>query len=391
MGVTAAAFAAQGCNRATPTSGYGYSALTTTAATPDELEESARLDNPAEIARKKGLMFGTCWSRRPLTEDLRYRQISTLFCNTVVVGSAFQWHEMQQFPGRPYDFGNADFLLAEARRAQLPIRGHSLLDWFGVPNPIAAEIDLAPPVEVERLLRRHVSLLATRFRGRFTDWNVVNEPISGSMRKMNWYQKLGEDYIDIAFATAGEADPGTPLTINQNLVESSSRFQTQSRDALLGLVQRLKGRGVPLHSVGIQGHILAREGVDQKGLTEFFDALRAMDVPFFISELDIDDRGLDTDLRQRDVQVAGLTRDLLDVSVARDDCLGVMCWGYTDRYSWLVKDPERARDDGTPQRPCPFDADYHAKPMWSAIGDAIRKAPGPKRKSLLPPGAAVNG
>ena len=38
----------------------------------------------------------------------------------------------------------------------------------------------------------------------------------------------------------------------------------------------------------------------------------------------------------------------------------ILAWGMSDRYSWLQQRTPRA--DGLPKRPCPYDADFRAKP-----------------------------
>ena len=59
------------------------------------------------------------------------------------------------------------------------------------------------PSEAEAFLRSHVDRIAGRYRGKMIQWNVANEPMrGGTVRQYGWWQKLGENYLDIAFDAA---------------------------------------------------------------------------------------------------------------------------------------------------------------------------------------------
>jgi endo-1,4-beta-xylanase len=340
--------------------------------------------NPASLAASKGLVFGSAISVQPLQTDPLYRATNLRDCNTFVHASAFQWHELQAQPDRPYNFANADTVCAYARAGRKAIRGHALLDWAGLPAWLPPQIIGGTAQQAADLLQDHVSQLVTRYRGQFIQWNVANEPLnSRGMRDYAWHQKLGEHYIDLAFQTAHQIDPRTPLAINQNLVESMGDGQPRTLQGLLALVQRLKGRGVPLRSVGIEGHLQSGNPINQNGLDDFFRQLARMDVSFMVTELDVSDKAFPGDPTARDADIGAMTRDFLDVCLAQPRCEGVIAWGLTDRYNWLVKDPKRGRSDGVPQRPTLLDANYGKKPVWDVVVDAIGRARGPGRYSIL--------
>jgi endo-1,4-beta-xylanase len=345
--------------------------------------DSARA-NPADIATAKGLCFGTCIANRPFANDAAYNALNARFSNTLVHGSALQWHELQQQKGGPYDFRNADAMVDWADQKKRHFRGHAMLDWSGLPDWLEPMIASLSPKDAEALLRDHVRRIGSRYRGRMIQWNVANEPMSGSsVRPYGWFKKLDENYLDIAFDEAAKADPGVPLAINQNLIEMDSRFQRGSRDATLELVRRLKDRKVPIASVGIEGHLLSQYGVDQDGMLAFVKALGEMGIGFMITELDVDDRAFAADPAGRDQSVAALTRDFLDVTLSQPNCEGLIFWGFQDRYNWLNIDKSRSRPDDKAQRSTILDDDDRPKSMWRVTIDALKKAPGPGKASLL--------
>ena len=50
----------------------------------------------------------------------------------------------------------------------------------------------------------------------------------------------------------------------------------------------------------------------------------------------------------------------------------VLCWGMTDRYSWLEGFDPRA--DKQPKRGTPYDASFRSKPLRQAIAAAFSQA-----------------
>jgi len=53
----------------------------------------------------------------------------------------------------------------------------------------------------------------TRYRGRITEWDVVNEALSwdGSLAESSYRELLGEDFIAEAYRAAAAADPDARL------------------------------------------------------------------------------------------------------------------------------------------------------------------------------------
>jgi endo-1,4-beta-xylanase len=260
-----------------------------------------------------------------------------------------------------------------------------LVDWNKLPPGMDERIMAATPAQAEGLLRHHVGTIVDHFRGRFRQWNVVNEPIGGGgVRPMSWYKKLGESYIDIAFDVAARRDPGVQLTINQVNVEMDVFWQRRNQDNLLKLVQRMRDRKLPIRAVGIEGHLTSGMCVDQKGLDAMVRALAAMGIAVFVSELDVDDRAFPADPAKRDAAVASMTRDFLDVTVSQPTCQGLVCWGLDDLYNWMPLMGQLSRGDRARQRPTPFDDHFRPKPMWNEIVAAMKRAPGPGRMSIMP-------
>ncbi|WP_306286142.1 endo-1,4-beta-xylanase [Sphingomonas sp. Ant20] len=92
-----------------------------------------------------------------------------------------------------------------------------------------------------------------------------------------------------------------------------------------------------------------------------------------ITELDVRDNSLPADFTVRDQAVADFTRGYLDVMLAYPQLRDVLLWGMTDRYSWI--EGFEPRKDKARRRPCPYDAAFKPKPMYTAIAAALAAAP----------------
>ena len=83
---------------------------------------------------------------------------------------------------------------------------------------------------------------------------MVNEVIDDdltanqTLRDSVFSRTLGTAFIELAFRVAHEADPNAKLYINEWGLEAKNNRS----DQLYALVKDLKGKGVPIHGVGLQ-------------------------------------------------------------------------------------------------------------------------------------------
>ena len=84
-----------------------------------------------------------------------------------------------------------------------------------------------------------------------------------------WLENLGDKYIDLAFRTAHRVDPAAKLFINEYDLECLDGTSPKKREAFRRLIHGLLDRGVPLHGVGLQGHISGQYRIDRDGLYDF--------------------------------------------------------------------------------------------------------------------------
>jgi len=345
------------------------------------------------VARPRGLRIGTCLAQaRPGADagslaNPAYAALVERDCGLAVPENALKWQAVRPGPDR-FDFAGFDMILHDAERRGLAMRGHTLLwhydKWF--PRWLIEHDFGAHPVQAaERMLRRHIETVCRRYGTRITSYDVVNEavdPADGSMRSTALSRAMGspEAVLDLAFHTARAAAPHAELVYNDYM--SWEAGNEKHREGVLRLLEGLRRRGTPVDALGVQSHIgvfAPTTSVEEvvAGIApawrSFLDRVVAMGYRLVVTEFDVRDRGLAAAIPQRDRDVAAFARAYLDIMLSYPQLNDLLCWGLTDRYSWLRS--FEPRPDGQATRGLPYDADFRAKPLYVALRDALAAAP----------------
>jgi len=323
--------------------------------------------NHAESALIRRIPYGACVNRVALEKDADYRAALKAYCQQLTPEGGLFWDGLR--PARDqFDFGFADAVLDFAEANRMTMRGHALV-WYAAMPGWTKEISSA--AEAERELATHIERVVTRYRGKIKTWHVVNEPIGdpkdnvADLRPSVWLRYLGPKYIDLAFRLAHQIDPSAELLLNEYDIESVNDISPPRRQALLKLIRDLVSRGVPLHGVGMQGHIRGKDPIDGNGVYRFASDVRSMGLSLHVTELDVIDDTFPASVIERDAMVAERARDFLTPIFAAARPSVIATWGITDRYTWVPTWFKRR--DGLPNRPLPLDATYRPKPLWQVI------------------------
>ena len=311
------------------------------------------------LAARHRLAFGTAVRAAALQQDDEYSDVLGHQYNTVTPENELKWAIVHPQPD-VYDFRAADIIVAFARRHHMAVHGHTLA-WYSQ-NP---DWLLRGHFGRERLiaiLRDHIATVVGRYRGRVSQWDVVNEAVDdgGALRHNVWLDGIGPDYIALAFRFAHEADPSAKLFYNDYLIENPGPKAT----AVKRLVRQLVASHVPINAVGFQLHTLP-------ALFSATDLARKMAA---FGRL-----GLDVAITEHDVWLAPpfdpaalqaqarVYRASLATCLAAPNCHTYVTWGFTDRYSWV---PATFPPFG---EALPFDADLVPKPAAYALHDELAK------------------
>lgn len=284
-----------------------------------------------------------------------------------------------------YDFSVADKFVDFGEQNNMFIIGHTLVwhsqtpDWFFTDdngNDVSRD-------ELIQRMKKHISTVVGRYKGRVDGWDVVNEAMEndGSFRQSKYYKIIGPEYIKLAFQFAHEADSGAQLYYNDYAMTLEEK-----QDGVMKMLQSLQKDGITIHGIGMQGHInLNKPPVEQ--IEKSILRLSALGIPIMITELDMTvipwpgtDVTADVALsvafkKEFDPYPNGLPDSvnkqfndkyyqLFKMFEKHSDKISrVTLWGINDQQSWRNYWPI----DGRTDYPLLFDRSYHPKPAVTKL------------------------
>jgi GH35 family endo-1,4-beta-xylanase len=261
-----------------------------------------------------------------------------------------------------YRFEPADSLVALAEANGMAVRGHTLV-WH---QQLASWLTAGAWSQdtAKALLADHIATVMGHYRGRVAAWDVVNEALAddGSLRPGFWHDRIGPDYIELAFRWAHEADSAVALFYNDYNIEEINA----KSDSAYALIQRLLARGVPIHGIGLQAHF--QLGGVPTTLAANIARFVALGLKVHITELDVR-MPLPATAGQLETQAADYRAVLQACLLNAPACDAVVMWGFTDRESWV---PGWFPGWGAALI---FDAAYQPKPAFRALYQLLSAGP----------------
>lgn len=322
--------------------------------------------------------------------------------NSITPCNELKW---QPFNPKPdvFNYEPADAFVEFGASNGMYVVGHVLF-WHNQTPPWIFTDDNGAPVNRAQLLNRmreRVRSVASRYKGKFHAWDVVNESIedNGKLRNSDWTKIIGADFIEQAFRIADEELPkDVELIYNDYSMAGEAK-----RNAVVAMVRDFKKKGVRINGVGMQGH-WSLDGPSIENIEQSIVAFSKADVDVHITELDIDvlprspkmwDGNADVKLQLKndpklDPYKSSLPPDVQKQLTDRyanifrlflkhqDKIKRVTFWGPTDKHSWLNNWPIKDRTS----HPLLFDRNGNPKPAFDAvINEAKKTSPKPADKS----------
>ncbi len=304
--------------------------------------------------------------------------------NSIVAENCMKGEEIHPEEHR-YNWTDADKTVQWGEENGQVVIGHCLV-WHSQPPKWMFTDKQGKPVTRAVLIDRmyhHITDVVTRYKGRIKGWDVVNEAFNddGTYRKTPYYKIIGEDYFELAFKFAHEADPDAELYYNDYSLSNPAK-----RDAVCRLVRRLKEKGCRIDAVGMQSH----HGYDYPSPEEYEKSIKAFvaaGVKVQMTEFDINMLPRPENFHGAEVgqnfqydtkynpYTKGLTKKANKIFEQqylnffkviernKKDILRVTLWGVTDATSWLNDWPIHGRTN----YPLLFDRDYKEKPVVQKI------------------------
>jgi endo-1,4-beta-xylanase len=295
-------------------------------------------------AAQSGRYFGAALAAGRLG-DSTYTTISNREFNMVTAENEMKMDATE--PSRNnFVFTSGDRIFNWAVQNGKRVRGHTLT-WHAQQPGWMQSLSGS---DLRQAMINHINGVMAHYRGRIYAWDVVNEAFadggSGGRRDSN-LQRTGNDWIEVAFRTARNADGTAKLCYNDYNIEDWNAAKTQG---VFRMVQDFRNRGVPIDCVGFQAHFGTGgpPSTFQTVLTNF----AALGVDVQITELDIQNAP--------STAYANTVRACLNVA----RCTGITVWGVRDTDSWR-----------TGANPLLFDGNGNKKPAYDAVLSALNSAP----------------
>jgi endo-1,4-beta-xylanase len=304
--------------------------------------------------------------------------------NSITPENALKWENIHPRPDS-FAFDLPDRYVAFGERNHMYVVGHCLVWHNQVPDWVFHD-EHGNLVNRDVLLKRmrdHIQTVVGRYKGRIKSWDVVNEALNedGTLRQSLWLKIIGDDYIARAFEYAHAADLSAELTYNDYSLENEPK-----RNGAVALITKLRKQGIPITSVGLQGHdSLVWPTIEQQEAT--ISAFANLGIKVVISELDVDvlpraasqeSAEISTNIKQDpklNPYVSGLP-DSVQKALAeryavlfrvflrhREVVARVTFWGVTDGDSWRNNWPVKGRTS----YPLLFDRGCQPKPAFDAV------------------------
>ncbi len=307
--------------------------------------------------------LGTC-VQTPQLDDPQWVRLATTHFNRLTPEFEMKMEVILQKDGS-LNFERPDRIVDFARTRGLAVHGHCLV-WY------AEDGGRFPALQGDAFLNAYVDYIRHvmgRYAGFIRTWDVVNEPVTdegSTLRDCLWSQKLGEDYIGLAYTAAHEADPDAILLLNEYNLE----YTPKKRSTLLRAAERALKNGAPIHGIGTQTHIGG--DVPPGAIRAAIRDIVSLGLKVHVSEIDITLR------EDHPVNLVEPRSDQLRVldeiveayhEVPPAQRVGMTFWGVRDIDSWQNSGPHpRPIFD----EPLLFDRYGRPKPMARELGNILR-------------------
>jgi endo-1,4-beta-xylanase len=317
--------------------------------------------------------------------------------NTVTLENAMKAEVIYPQQGK-IDFSGADAFIDFAKQNNMFTVAHTLVwhnqtpDWFFTNS----KNEPNTPAEQLEQMRKHIELVAGRYKNKVDAWDVVNEVIAddGSYRPTVWVNRVGDGdtMVKAAFKYAQQYSPNTELYYND-----FNAWRPEKRDGIIRMIKMLQKEGIRIDGIGIQAH-WGLNFPKMQYIEKAIDAYAALGIKVMITELDIDVLPLTkegqitgTDMMKPQFQLEefetyldpyknGLPSDveaqlnarykaLFELFYAKRDKIDrVTFWGLHDGMSWKNDYPIPNRTN----YPLLWDRNLNPKPVIKTIADVVK-------------------
>jgi len=279
----------------------------------------------AQMARGKAKFLGNILGSAQADLDF------ATYWNQVTPENSGKWGSVEPTRGL-MEWSGLDAMYHYAQSHGFIFKQHNFI--WGRQQP--SWMESLPPDEQKLEATKWISQYGQRYPDtQFID--VVNEPIHdppGYKKALGGDGSTGWDWVIWAFSTARQYCPHSKLLLNEYNILAGGKDLEQ----FMAIVNILKQRDL-IDGMGVQGHGL--ENVSAATISAALSRLESLELPIYISELDINSANDDAQKRQYE--------SLFPILWQNSAVRGVTLWGYKQNHTW-EHDTYLLRADGS-ERP----------------------------------------
>ena len=283
--------------------------------------------------KKHAVLWGTAVNAsafsngRMTPENLeRYKQEILKNFNASVMENETKWPQWSNVANRPATIKVIDWL----RENGVLVRGHNLVwpSWNNSNVKEAVEAKGNPP-QLAKVILDHISETTRELRGKFVDWDVINETFTNH----DFMDILGRQVMVDWFKAARAGDPDAKLYINDfNIIEGDDKAH---QDDYAATIKYLIDAGAPVDGIGFQGHFPSRV-TPMDELIRRTERYAAFGKEMEVTEFDINtsDEGTQADY----------TRDFMTYMFSHPSVKAFVLWGFWEGAHWIPSGAMMRRD-----------------------------------------------
>lgn len=230
-----------------------------------------------------------------------------------------------------YDFSEADAVFDFAEQNNMRVWAHCLLSTQDNGATLPGWMKNKNRDQLLAILRDHLHTVINRYksRGLVLAWSVVNEPCKRGF----FHRAIGADWIEKALQFAHEADPTTPLLLNEYGIERGPAGDAAKWEQFYGMVKGLKERGAPIHAVGFQGYFELDTKMNE--VAEAMKRFEELGIKVHLTEVAVrvHARNPSSEMLQAQGKKFG---EVLRTCLEAPNCELMTIFGVTDKLHWLV-------------------------------------------------------
>ena len=281
---------------------------------------------------------GLASERMPAADKKQYKEKFLENFNSAVTENAVKWLDMERKQGE-VNYAVVDGILEWTEENNIPLRGHNI--FWGIPNRVQPWLKEMNDEELTRALKDRAETLASKYRGRFAEYDLNNEMVHG-----NYYEdRLGKDITKKMAEWVHNGDPDAKLYLNEYDILTGNKLNEYMAQIRFFLKQ-----GVPIAGIGVQGH-LHGESFDRNELRRALDSLSAFKLPIRVTEFNLPGQRSkflkDTKLEMTPEEEARKAQDIVDyyrICFASPYVEGMIMWGFWAGANWIPASSLYRRD-----------------------------------------------